>query len=69
MTSNAEVIGSSFGLAPTKALVSRDLANILVGYAEVTRWGNVGRRTHLRCRHKNVILIAMNGGKVRTKGE
>jgi hypothetical protein len=69
ITGNPEVIGLSTGLVPRNALVSRDLANFLVGYAEVNRWGNVERRAHLRCCHKNVILIATNGGKMRTKGE
>jgi hypothetical protein len=35
----ATVIASSAALVPRNALVSRDLANFLVGYAEVTRWG------------------------------
>jgi len=69
MAGNAEVIGSSFGLVPRNALVSRDLAKFLVGYAEVTRWGIAERLMHLPCCHKNVILIATNGGKMRTKGE
>ena len=56
-------------LVLTNALVSRDLANFLVGYAEVTRRRNAERRVHLLCCHKNVILIATNGGKMRTKGE
>jgi hypothetical protein len=65
----ATVIASSAALVPRNALVSRDLAKVLVGYAEVTRWGNAERRVHLPCCHKNVILIATNGGKMRTKGE
>jgi hypothetical protein len=66
---NQVVIGSSVGLVSINAFVSRDLAKFLVGYAEVTRWGNAERRVHLPCCHKNVILIATNGGKMRTKGE
>jgi len=69
MTGKPEVIGLSTGLVPRNALVSPDLANFLVGYAEVTRWGNAERRVHLPCCHKNVILIATNGDKMRTKGE
>jgi hypothetical protein len=42
-----EVIGLSTGLVPRNALVSRDLANFLVSYTEVARWGNAERRVLL----------------------
>jgi hypothetical protein len=47
VTGKREVICSPVGLVPTNALVSRDLANFLVGYTEVTRWGNAERRVLL----------------------
>jgi hypothetical protein len=66
MTGNPEVISSPVGLVPINALVSRDLANFLVGYTEVTRWGNAER--HVLCRsfdcRKNVVLIVINRGKM-----
>ena len=67
----AGVSGQPLPLCRSNALVSRDLANFLVGYTEVTRWGNAERR--VLCRsfdwRKNVVLIVINRGKMRTKGE